>query len=91
MDIIVEFNKTINVVEENFNELKIKLSFINKKLSDFVELKKQRFIKSIKYLIYYDVYQKKYTNSDFLTDILSYEYLLNYPTVHCLVQDSEIS
>lgn len=41
-DIIVEFNKTVNIIEENFSELRNKMLFINKKLDDFVELEKFR-------------------------------------------------
>lgn len=40
--IIEKFNKTINIVGENFSELKQKLLLVNKKLNNYVELEKLR-------------------------------------------------
>lgn len=39
-EIINEYNKTINVARNNFNELKEKLTLVNKNVNDFIELEK---------------------------------------------------
>lgn len=43
-NIIVEFNRTVSIIEQNFNELSNKLLLINKQVKDFIELEKLRDI-----------------------------------------------
>lgn len=52
MNIMAEFNKTVDIVRNNFNELKDKLLYVNKRVNSIVELEKVKDLMNQLHILY---------------------------------------